>query len=253
VPVYEINGKKVPEQRLNDTTIVPIAQGFSTKVGVENKTGLMQGFLTLPWLCKQYPELHIINYFDILGTKLFTGGVAYDYNDGKQLSFDGQYSSVFGPNLGNIPPRPGVGDSHNGIDFFVPIGNFVVAGSPQGNITLFSENQGEPITSSTYVIDNVQYGSRYGHQSDRLITLQQTFSRGQILGLSSNTGKNSGGYQQIHFDVFLRQAGGANYNLDPFRSLVSPSSISSGVIYWGNPVSIWTIDNVPVFSDACNN
>ncbi len=49
-PAYEMNGVEVPEQHLNDTEMIPISNGvYIDQFKKENKIGLMQGFLTLPF------------------------------------------------------------------------------------------------------------------------------------------------------------------------------------------------------------
>jgi murein DD-endopeptidase MepM/ murein hydrolase activator NlpD len=73
--------------------------------------------------------------------------------------------------------------------------------------------------------------------------------RGQIVGLSGNTGINSGGYPQLHFNLQdnkpQNNVNGWTY-IDINRYIVNLNPLP--VNFWGSPVSYWTSDNNPQFS-----
>jgi murein DD-endopeptidase MepM/ murein hydrolase activator NlpD len=178
---------QVRDQHLNDTGIIPIGNGISIKLGEDNNVGLMQGFLTLPFVKEQVPEPYIDSYFDIIGSRIFNDNISYaDTMDGIVLNYDGQYS------IQNIPHLhiTGVGDSHTGIDYFVPEGNWIISGAPTSRVWYLTGPDELRVNLMFQIPENPgnDYDNCYGHLAVQLVEMDQPIYRGQIVGLSGNTG-----------------------------------------------------------------
>jgi|GEM_PF-2208135 len=254
IPAYEMNGVQVPDQHVPDTEIVPISSVtlLTFEGDMEQNFALMQGFLTLPFVQEQVGEMPLIfNYFDVIGTRLFNSeNNFFSTQDGIMLNYNGSYNSVFSPNpyVPGTIPSPGVSDSHNGLDFFVPIGTYVVSGIPNSKVWMLTLQDGEQLihlkTDSSMNISN-SYAQAYGHLSAQLVETNQKIYRGQIIGLSGNSGYYSGNFPQLHFDLFISSQKGSFF-LDPFRCVIDLNPLPEN--FWGSSISYWTVDNNPQFS-----
>jgi hypothetical protein len=237
---------QVRDQQLNDTTIIPIEDGFFLKAGTDNKIGMMQGFLTLPFVKEQVPEPFIWGYFDIIGKRLFDDQVTYDSTrDDVRLNYNGAYNDeIHGEvfyRLRNLDLIAGVGDSHTGLDYLVPVGSFVISGASTSKIWYTPEGQANLMVH----INGEDYDNCYGHMNVRLIEMDKTVYRGQIIGLSGNVGDNWY-IPQLHFHVGKAVEGGGWYYLDEYRYILNLDPLPEN--FWGNPVSLWTSDNLAQFS-----
>lgn len=255
ISAYEMNGVQVPEQNLNDTAIMPIEKGIKVTVGTKNEIGLIQGFLTLPFVKSQIPEPYIFNYFDIIGYRIFDDKGEHTFfntQEGIMLNYDGKYHAMTSPNhyVSGQTPRPGVGDSHTGLDYLVPIGNFIISTAPTSEVWYLPHTPDDEYRVDIWFTDpqhtSEHFSTDYGHLSVQLVKMGQTIYRGQIVGLSGDSGKYSGKFPQLHFDLEKRIAEGWTY-IDPFRYTVE---FKDGLPknFWGSNVSYWTLDNAPQFS-----
>jgi len=240
IPAYEMNGVQVPEQNLNDTKIIPIEQGIKLKVGNKPEIGLMQGFLTLPFVQSQVPDLYIWGYFDIMNSSI-TCGTPVSAN-GTALNYDGKYTKGGGGN--SVTPRVGVGDGHEGLDYSVPIGSYIINASPNAKVWLLPhENNGELRVHTLYQLGNEVYQNAYGHLNVQLVALNDIVYRGQIIGISGKTGASP--YHQLHFDLSKSTPDQCNQYLDPFRTIVEGSYPDN---FSGSYISYWTMDNNSQFA-----
>jgi murein DD-endopeptidase MepM/ murein hydrolase activator NlpD len=224
IPAYQMDGLQIPDQHLNDTTILPIDQGIIVKINQPNEIGLMQGFFTAPVLVA---GAFILSYQDddpVVGTV---------------LDWKGDTESVC---THDPIPFEVVCDQHQGIDFVPNIrtqANFVYA-SAGGTLTSADTlPSGEKVVTLIHLIDNKRFQTTYAHLDDYPDTLShgaQVFS-GQIIG---TTGASGGAWiDQVHWEFTdlslpLRPDGSAQ-SIDPFATL--PVTTSS---------NYWTLFNFPL-------
>jgi murein DD-endopeptidase MepM/ murein hydrolase activator NlpD len=242
---------RVREQRLNDTNVTSISNQTYTRKGEANQIGLLQGFLTLPFSKEQVPNPYIFNYFDIIGKRVFDDvgkTTFFNSQDGVMLNFNGQYSHQFSPsNYNKIQPTQGVGDSHTGQDYLIPIGSYILSSSPTAEVWYLANQDGElrvDIQFRNPINQGYTYSTDYGHLTVQLVDMSQTVYRGQIVGLSGNTGTYSGRFPQLHLNFQERISGGWKYiDMYRFTVLLDPKPID----FWGSDVSWWSSDNNPLF------
>lgn len=95
---------------------------------------------------------------------------------------------------------PRWGRNHNGIDLAVPVGTNVYS-SASGTVIQSGWNGGYGICVS------IDHGNgivaRYGHLSEASVTVGQTVSQGEFIGLSGNTGNSTGPH--LHFEMRLNE------------------------------------------------
>lgn len=250
IPAYEINGVSVPAQHLADTEIQPISQSLRITLNDDQSLdmALMQGFLTLPFMQSQVPEPFVWNYFDIIGYRLFddVDNTYWSTQDGVMLSYDGRYNSpvdqVEGwPRLRRLEPAAGVGDSHTGLDYLVPIGTFILSGAPTSYFW-FMLDEGTANLMIEKPVEGTKYETCYGHLQVLVVELDQKVYRGQIVGLAGDRGIER--IPQLHFHIAERVTEGWYY-VDPNRYSVNLTPLPEN--FWGSSVSYWTIDNRPQF------
>ena len=100
-------------------------------------------------------------------------------------------------------------EAHPGLDIAVPVGTIVRAA---GGATVNQVGE-DPEYGFFVLLDHPDgYQSMYGHLSRIIVTAGSTVSRGEVIGLSGNTGRSSAPH--LHFEI--RQGGAA---LDP-RTMV---------------------------------
>jgi hypothetical protein len=246
IPPSKTNGIDIPEQKLNDTKVFPLASGFSAKVGADNQMGLMQGVFTYPFWATQYPTPLIQNYFDILGIRAWDDAIGR-YNesrDGVSLNYNGEYNKDVGPHSGKIS----VGDSHNGVDFLpVPLGKWIVNGGLTSYVYYLATGDEFRIILEFPTPDNDskcrQWYSGYGHLAGPHIVREgQTIYHGQIIGVSGDTGEDH--LPQLHYDNY-KLCGNLQTYQDFFRYTVEVNSGWKN--FWGNPISLLTVDNIFVY------
>jgi hypothetical protein len=250
---------QVRDQNLNDTNIISIVNGTSIKSGQDNNIGLMVGFLTLPFVSEQVPKPFVMNYFDILGNFWSDDAgknTISNNQDGVMLNYNGKYNTeVDWRRVAAGEYLTGVGDSHPGVDFLLPIGNYIVSILPTATIFhIFSGNQTDPeLRIYSWFEDPANPGEYYegggAHLNVILGILDHTVYRGQIIGLSGDSGIYPPGttqkIQQDHFGLSKRITEGWIY-FDPFRTIITLNPIPAN--YGGSPVSWWTSDNLAQFS-----
>jgi murein DD-endopeptidase MepM/ murein hydrolase activator NlpD len=179
IPAYEMNGVQVPEQHLNDTTVIPLGNGISITLGVENNVGLMQGFLTLPYQQNLDNKPILWTYTDL------------DLRIGYRLDWTGNNNQVWiGDQTIWNDVIPGVYDQHQGTDWVMPVGTPIIA---MAYGTIFNSEGGYPNNYARYVRQTIDitgvpevYLITYGHNSTNLVNVGDFVRRGQIIGLSGN-------------------------------------------------------------------
>jgi murein DD-endopeptidase MepM/ murein hydrolase activator NlpD len=238
---------QVRDQHLSDTSIIPIEKGTVIKLGEDNNVGLMQGFLTLPFVSEQVPKPFIWNYFDILSNLLFDDAGKNTFlssQDGMMLNYNGMYHQIVPPasqfsELTRFVHLSGVGDSHTGLDYLVPVGNYVVSGAPTSSVWFLLD---EHTANLLFPIAGENFETAYGHMTNLVVDLDQVVYRGQIIGISGDDGE--GAVPQLHFHLGKRTPEGWYY-LDPNRYTVGLDPLPEN--FWGSEVSWWTNDNNPQF------
>jgi hypothetical protein len=185
IQAYEMDGIQIPEQHLNDTEVIPLANGISTKAGNDDKIGLMQGFLTHPLQPEAIANLHHILGFDHDPRKGFVANYAGDL----YRCPDSPYCNPIDPTKlkTNIPLFAGVYDSHVGYDFMFPRekDKYYFLASMPGIIDISIGNYGTVVFIE---------GSDLGFEFGPLVTNGEIYKavvqkgekvyRGQIIGLT---------------------------------------------------------------------
>jgi len=239
---------QVRDQHLNDTEIVPLEKGILIKGGLNNEIGLIDGFLTLPFVSEQVPDPFIWDYFDIIGKRLFDDAGKNTFQstqDGIMLNYNGFYHQIISPatqssELTRLVQLSGVGDSHTGLDYLIPISNFVVSSAPTSSVWFLLD---EHTANLLFPVADENFETCYGHLTNLVVDLNQIIYRGQIIGISGNDGEIP--VPQLHFHHAKRTSEGWYY-LDEYRYIVDLDPLPEN--FWGNPVSLWTSDNLPQFS-----
>jgi len=236
---------QVRDQHLNDTSIIPIANGTSIKLGADNNVGLMQGFLTLPFMSEQVQDPFILGGFDIRGNRCFKSDTTFDSTrDGVSEDYRGMYYNNHGDHNTIVP---GVEDSHVGIDYYIQEGIFIVSASPTANV-IFQTAPPDPElrmnTSFSELFSNKEYMDTYGHLDLYLVKINQQIYRGQIIGIGGVSGIGTR-VPELHFDISEPESDAWCYR-DQYRYIINLDQLPEN--FWGNPVSLWTSDNNPQFT-----
>jgi hypothetical protein len=237
------------DQHLNDTSIIPIGNGISIAAGKQNEVGLMQGFLTLPFVSEQVPKPFINNYFDIIGYRIFGGDFQYyDSLDGISLTYNGAYNHE--GILSTTILSPGIWDNHTGLDYMkMSTGDLVISSAPTSVVFYITTQPQEiEIRVHTWLNDPTSQNmnaSGYGHLDVRLVEIDQVIYRGQIIGLAGSSNMHPP-LTTLHYDFEKVVPEGWKY-LDTYRYTITNIDTSSK-IFWGSDVSLWTSDNTPQFS-----
>ena len=223
----------VREQHLNDTTILELGDGVDLMPGNPNDVGLMQGFLTLPYV--ENFDSYILGYFDV------DGEIAWDSNN-KQMNYRGETNKWSNPF--NFPPITGTWDFHGGVDFLLVDGTPVIAAC-DGVVEKINNDNGTNIFI-LHQSDGDSYITMYGHlDSNVLINDGQTVARGEIIALSGHSGEGNvyAGKQipHLHFGLIDGNYASADKAFDPFRNI---SGLSSPLT---SSHSSWTIDNLLLY------
>lgn len=107
-------------------------------------------------------------------------------------------------------------DGHNGIDFGLSSGSSVVA-SAAGVVQFVGWQDPNPAVGYGFYVRvwhaGLNLSTIYGHLSENyLVSQNQSVSRGQLLGISDNTGFSTGAH--LHLTVLDAQSGG--HPIDPY-------------------------------------
>jgi murein DD-endopeptidase MepM/ murein hydrolase activator NlpD len=96
-------------------------------------------------------------------------------------------------------PFTGQASLHEGIDLVAPLGSAVLA-TASGKV-IRSEYAG----AYGHVVEVAHaqgYVTRYAHLRERLVNLEQTLHRGQLLGRLGNSGRSTGAH--LHYEVIYQ-------------------------------------------------
>lgn len=87
-------------------------------------------------------------------------------------------------------------DGHHGLDYGVPVGTPIRTSIP-GKVTYAGwNNQGY---GNLVIVENGPYQTYYAHLSEIPVSVGDTVSTGQVIGLSGNTGNSTGPH--LHYEV----------------------------------------------------
>jgi murein DD-endopeptidase MepM/ murein hydrolase activator NlpD len=86
--------------------------------------------------------------------------------------------------------------THHGLDFGVVVGT-PVRSTIEGTVTFAGWS--EAGYGNLVIVENGPYKTYYGHLSDIPVTIGQTIQKGEVIGLSGNTGKSSGPH--VHYEI----------------------------------------------------
>jgi hypothetical protein len=193
IPAYEMNGVHVPGQHLPDTEVRAIDQPINIIVSSSEKLDLplLQGFLTLPFRKDDYPSVSQVSGFDHDGRV----GYVVDYRGDTELSI-----------CSSLPCPPGTGDGHVGWDYFVPVGNWVVAATP-GRLEPWTSVTGNGIALQASVRSGLAHAEGEvepmtvcGHLAKTVVEVGQAVCRGQIIAQSGISGTI---LPHVHFDYLF--------------------------------------------------
>ena len=104
-------------------------------------------------------------------------------------------SSVFGPRLS---PWTGQTEFHSGLDLATPMGTPVKA-TAAGTVKVAGAAEGYGV--AVYVDHGHGFESRYGHLQKVSVERGQRVERGEVVGLSGNTGRSTGPH--LHYEVLV--------------------------------------------------
>jgi len=245
IPAYEMNGVQVPEQHLNDTTVMPLGDGVLITIGADNNIGLMQGFLSAPFPLG-YPA-YILGFFDINGrypwdrNGLVTNYLGETYNWASGNPFASVNSDKINRATLIFPGVSGTEDGHDGLDIRMNLLTPVLA--PIEGVVSDTLFQNGPDIRIKHTIGGTDYLTFYGHLDTRIIVEEgQRVYRNQIIAFSSNTGEGNNGIPALHFALIkpgLVTIG--NYTgdtlIDPYRN------VSGKDFPLGSKISSLTVDN----------
>jgi len=217
IPAYEKNGIQVPEQNLDDTVVIPVDRGVTVITGAKNEVGLMQGFLTSPFLCGQSSPIGL--WYD------------HDTRGGYSLNYAGEKNPLVAQEGGQTR-LVGGWDNHDGTDFAVPIGTTIIASAPGiVNWADYIPNERRPLAITIDHFTNREFATGSGHHSVLLVERDDPIYRGQIIALS---GKSGSSWPHVHFDVFHphREINGRVPTIDPFGTLFETDDTQSKLSQW---------------------
>ncbi len=195
VPSYEMNGVVVPDQHLNDTAVRKISNRLYIMVedNKEYDFGLMQGFMTAPFLSNQMQKFDLYNHFDLdpegLSVRNYDGYVDYEYYRDQHMGDD--WSCEKGDWI--VLTMPG----------FV----YEAVERPNGNKQVSVNHMGGFMTGSAHL--------------DSVLVTEGEAQRGRIIGTCGESG--SPGYIHLHLSLWdgdRRDSEGWPAAMDPFRDLI---------------------------------
>jgi hypothetical protein len=220
IPAYEMGGVQVPAQYLPDTEIYYIDKSITLEIGSDLKQnlGLMQGFLTSPFLCNQ-------EY--IIGSK-------YDHDPtfGSYLTYEG-YQNPY-----DVPiDKECNSDNHEGLDLIVPDGVPVVAmASGIVNFSGAIETWHGTVLHITVEHFGKDFATGTGHHSVLLVDVGESVLRGQIIALSGHSGTKG---PHVHINLHHPHKGspppttdlyGVLYDVEDPKELISHWSVYNQIV-----------------------
>jgi len=173
IKAYEINGVTVPEQHLNDTKVIDIEKGISLSSNEGIKIGLMQGFLTLPYLIENWDTFFVSNFVDL---NIKTGSVR---------NYLGNTTKLVHPNTDGI----GTVDQHYGVDYLGQQGDFVLSAA-EGKVGYSGETDTGRFgyAKGVGILHNMQLQSNSGHFDEILTKNYEVTYRGMVIGTNGSSG-----------------------------------------------------------------
>jgi hypothetical protein len=99
----------------------------------------------------------------------------------------------------DVHPVTGLPEWHRGQDFNAPYGTNVVA-TGNGTVT-FAGNRNDGYGNYVMIDHGFGYQSLYGHLSKISVSLGLNIKRGDLIGLSGNTGSSSGPH--LHYEIII--------------------------------------------------
>lgn len=203
----------------------------TASVGGAARLSSAQGDTSLQFLTRPYTTWHdITSVFDHCNP---------DYSvDGRVCEYDGSVglrSNGIDPTFSlGYAQTPGGGDyisydGHNGWDYALRYEN-VLAAAP-GTVTIAGIDSVNTCFGQNVVIDHGNgFSTRYGHLSSIYVTPGEPVTRGQVIGVSGNTGCSSGPH--LHFGVYITSSWTA---VDPWGWAGAP-----GADPWpSDPGNLW--------------
>lgn len=199
---------------LSEKTIMTINQLFKSKINFRRDLRVGDRFQVVmkretvngkPIGNNRVLAVHINTHNQDLGAYLHTDGIYYDKNGDNLTPALLRYptrkhfriSSPFNPwRLNPVTRRYA---PHNGVDFAMPRGTPVIAtGNGRVIRVAFQRYAGNYI-----VIDEFgPFSTRYLHLSKILVHKGQHVTRGQVIGLSGNTGRSTGPH--LHYELHIK-------------------------------------------------
>ena len=193
--------------------VVSDAYAISLQGSTSLNIGLMEGFLTLPFVSGTHAELY--SYFD------------HDPAPGKVKNYLGDTTLAAWPKH-----QPGTFDGHQGIDWNLPLGTNLVASAPGEVIEVAENERGGKYIDLLHPNNMV---TSYGHDSKVLRNKGEWVERGDVVAFSGDSGWP--GHFHIHWALFREgKPGDYNTGVDPFRDV------------FGDSEGYWTKENDPQYS-----
>ncbi len=218
---YEYDGETLPIQELWDSNILPITSEFEINNNEKIEIGIMQGILTLPFESKLNNEIEIYSYVDL---------------DDRPGNYVRNYlgSTVLSAGFPFEPFTNGTGPAHEGIDYLINSGTEILAAAP-GVVLRVGDFTNCSGALSVEILHAEGLVSLYTHFSNIFVVKDQKVYRGEIIGLSGNSGNCSLG-PHLHFGL-----------LSPEKQVIDPYRDEKNLD--GSP-GYWTVDNNPQFTDS---
>jgi len=237
---YKINGVTVPEHHLNNTSVIRLDR-MSIQSSPMIEIGIMQGFLTLPYLKEDSSLLDLPirkGESEALARVL---GFDHDPRKGKTLDYKG-----------DPIPTSGGWDSHVGWDYGFPKGTYIIASlyGPAEQITNIPGNGSLNIlVNHGFSISGGDVRTVYGHLDKYLVRTGESVHTGQVVGLNGNSG--AGGWPHLHLDFLYGQINPpepddylpVQIQKDPY-GVLEPIEVNTPI----ERFSSWTVFNIPQFS-----
>ncbi len=167
----------------------------------------------------------------------FGNGLLYSFKkaDGSRFVVNGNYVGTQGA-AGTGPSTLNY-DGHPGYDFPVPIGTDVFAAA-DGEIVVADPDSTAAGNYIRIQHGNSGYQSEYLHLSQMLVSVGDTVTRGQLIGLSGNTAGPAGTVgPHLHFQV-KQGTGDAAISVDPYGwegTGADPYTLAVNVNLWNPP------------------
>lgn len=130
-------------------------------------------------------------------------------------------------------PVSGRSAFHEGVDFSMPVGNPIYV-TGDGTVESVVINRSRIGYGSYVMVDHgFGYKTRYAHMEDIAVKAGQTLKRGEIVGVSGNTGKSTGPH--LHYEVIYRGRPVNPYNYydlsissEEYARMISRSEVNPG-------------------------